>query len=739
MEELMESSNRKAAQKDIFTLEQVVCTFKTMTYELKKPEHPHPLVEVIFRYLNSFKTSLINPRKGKHVNGFRALSQSTQQANIRSFHNIYLNSDGFKSIKKGFFKAYFKSLISKGSSTELTYKAFNLIKVLSSNPEALGVEFCIEIKQICDELAQIKIIKGDNNPRESFTDIMGISGVNNAALAKSVYNGFNVMLGDSWKKLETLRADVKALEFDRTKLDAKSIKEIWYKIIKSDNDFLISSLLSQSDTLKDFSYSEIKILYQGHLNDDKKLISASFKKKYFTSNKSLIYKYSVRDRGRALSLPKNELSVFLLNEPLYEQVHIAWMVLARSQFSQSGLQKLKVKDIDINPNTDSLQVATIDKTRGQSQNGGRALAHQSNKGQDSYKILSDYRELMINHYVNKGLSEEEAMEQPLFQNITPVRSLGVITNCYKRSPLWKKGQNFEQIKPFIDRWSKIENVNQTLLNIFLVEKAIEKKKFSKTKTEQDAKVRLAKFKSTLKYLLKEPKFARIIGISTTNISQAEKINQFDYTISPKNLNEMEILSSGGPVEELQAALRNHSLAVDVNTYFARSRHPIMLEAEHLVQAQVGNKLLEESRILGVALAKKTTLKDIQILTGTTTQSEKINSIEGLNEFISKTNGYQLNDFFALERGSELIIIKHPVVLAVIKHYIHFLDDSLKSLDFDQTRDMDQDSSIPEKIVQTEALRVVLSVMSETQFEEPLHRKADEFISEYEMPTFKPIF
>lgn len=671
---------------------------KTIEHTLIKPRSPHPFVELIFKYLNSKKK--ISTRSG----GFRLLTKHSKRKKFQYIYRLYLFTEKFSQFKKGTLKEFFNQLISDSPHTVVyEYKIFfnYLLKhnIHFDTPKNAALIQC--------EKEIPNIPKPKNIPRDS----LGQSLLANDVMTETaLFDGIQYLWGDAWENIQKLREFASQFHNNESlKMTGKSFrgtylnKEIWYEILTQEN---LDELIKESNLAM--------------------WNSKEFKKKAPELGNFLIHE----EQRISTSLgqpPVVFLSPKFVLGPSDEEIFIVWSLLAKHSFSLQGLQDLKVNDISFNDNSKTVQIVP-NKNRGQNSNTTRINLAIFKQGTNAYTIMKDYKSLMVSFYQSKGLSENEignarAINRGNFKTTT----LGFLTKCYSKSNAWQNSPRWKHIKPFITRWEKIELINSLVTNYL--------RKGSKTRQQAGEKLKKLGFK--------RPDDAKRIYLSSTKFSQSGKIDQYNYEIYSQN-SDLELNNGTHTVvhsdiqEKVDAALRNHSLETDINVYFSRNQSKIMLDAHHKVGAQVGNQMVKEAKALTKVLSNNITLKGIREFTGTSTESERLSSPEGLAEFFNKS-GFTINEFFGIQEGNRLIIIKHPLILAIIKHYISFLDESLNNLHHDQTRNISEPAKLPRKIAEIESVRAVLYILSEKHFDETLHVQAEMILDKYELPTYLPIF
>lgn len=224
------------------------------------------------------------------------------------------------------------------------------------------------------------------------------------------------------------------------------------------------------------------------------------------------------------------------------------------------------------------------------------------------------------------------------------------------------------------------------------------------------------------------KFLFSLGFST--ISQTQKTMMFDYQIIKGGDGELPV---NNEIENnLGANQRVHTHKTDINVYEARNVSPIMLEADHKVGRQVANLFTEEARRLGAGI-KTMTLSQIRQAYGLDTPSDQLNNGGDLKEILDKT-GCDVTDYLGIKREDDIVIVKHPLVLAIMKKYIKHIDSGINELIMDQ---QSANKILTDKVIQIEARRVVVASLIE-QFDETLHADAKKILDEYEIPTFPPL-
>lgn len=689
--------------KSYYSLDKVVFRWQTKTqtteYTLIQPNSPHPFVELIFKYLNSMKK--VSPRAG----GFQLLAKDSRKKKFQYIYNLYLFTEKFLEFKKGSLEDFFIHEIDTGTPHSVVYEYKIFFNYLLKNNIHFDTPKTPALIQCEKEIPNIP--KPKNIPRDSLGQSLL---ANNAKTEIALFDGIQYLWGDAWKNIQKLRAFARQFHNNESlKMTGKSFrrtylnKEIWYEIFTQDN---LDKLIKESNL-------------------------AMWNSKCFKERASELEKFLIHKEHRISTSLGNPPVVFLsptfILGPSDEEIFIVWSLLAKHSFSLQGLQNLTVNDISFNDNSKTVQIVPS-KNRGQNPNTTRVNLAIFRQGTDAYTIMKDYKSLMVSFYQSKGLSENEISEARAINHDTfKTTTLGFLTQCYSKSNAWQNSPQWKYIKPFITRWEKIELIN-SLVNNYL-------RKGSKTRRQSGEKLKRLGFK--------KPDDAKKIYLSSTKFSQSGKIDQFNYGIYNQNSdqeqnNETKTVVHPDIQEKIDAALRNHSLETDINVYFSRNQSKIMLDAHHKVGAQVGNQMVKEAKALTKALSNNITLKEIRAFTGTATESEQLSTPEGLAEFFNKS-GFTINEFFGIQDGDRLIIIKHPLILAIIKHYIAFIDESLKNLHHDQTRNISESAKLPRKIAEIESVRAVLYILSEKHFDETLHVRAEMILDQYELPTYLPIF
>lgn len=668
-------------------------------YEFVKPIDCHPFIELIFKYLNSKSANIY----GK-ANGFQLLGRESKHFRIKQIDEIYQFTDKFKCFKKGTIEDFFKKAIAEKATHSDIYKRKNLFKLLLAACYQLGVDWSYELKKCHEEIPVIPLPK--NIPFESLGQALMAK---NSAAEKSLFNGLQFLWADAWNNIQKIRAFFS--KYHQHEVGNLSAFSIWYELLTQDSSLISESniAIAKSKYIDGLSVVEARDFLVTRLDHENKKLKSSMG----------------RHRSN-LKLPSKFMNLDFVSKPTAEEHFIVWSMLSKYSFSLQGLKDLKLKDISFNSSLNSIQVSS-NKSRGQAAGSVRTNLAVFQQAQDGFLIMKEYKNLMINLYQEQGMSEQEAEDAPAFYySEFSALSLGFITECYLKSPSWQDSRRWLKIKEFIDHWSQIERLN------------LLKKRYEKSLRSKDLKHREMVLSEVKKNGFKTAAEIKVITLTPTNLSQSGKLEEFEYQISDKGDSQDSLMPSTDSEisEEVSSALRNHSLAVDVNTYFARSQSKIMLDAFHRVGAQVGNAMVDESKELAVILAGKVSLKEIREFTGSATESESLSTIEGFGEFINKS-GYSFNDFFGIQEGEKLIIIQHPVILAIIKDYIHFIDINLDKLLHDQG--IKSGGNHPRKIAEVESLRAVLQIISEYHFDETLHVQADAFIEQYEMPSYQPLF
>ncbi|OZS41429.1 hypothetical protein ASV53_23745 [Photobacterium sanguinicancri] len=215
----------------------------------------------------------------------------------------------------------------------------------------------------------------------------------------------------------------------------------------------------------------------------------------------------------------------------------------------------------------------------------------------------------------------------------------------------------------------------------------------------------------------------------TNIAQSEKVTQYEYKVTHHNKN---IDNYENEVdEEIESTQRAHTRRVDIDTYEGRSRSPIMLESDQSAGRQVADAMTEDALRLSKVM-KSITLSEAETLLGIDMPSDSCNE-EAFAEFINLTNK-DINDYLGIEDDEDILIIRHPLVLAFLKMKVNQIDNNIKSLIFDQ---QDMTTLTSDKVAEIEGLRIVLANMID-KFDEIEHVEADKIITNYDLPPCDPL-
>lgn len=696
-------------------------------FEFLKPQEPSPFIEAIFAYLVSSK--VLSKKSG----GFNTLGHSSAYKRATRLNYLYEYTDSFGLFEKGTLNDFFTFLISS-KSHYIVYETKNLIMFIINNAEKFGLKWNAELNQALKEVPNIPRPK--SIPRDGVGQKLMLSDYESES---STFEGMQYFWSDAWNKIQKIRDftqrfyDFESQEFyllyefystpikERKKLvkqgDCNFPIQFWshqhnntvfYSLLVSEDPLFIESLAVASKKQKAFKDCAA---FEENVELFKTLANKKIKRLHSNLNGVPYYPH------------ETFTSPFFSIKPTIEEERIIWTMLAKYSFTTSGLEGLKMEDVKFNYDTNTLQVSAS-KNRTGNQSKVRKDLVIFKRGQDGYTIISEYFVLMKRYYKFKSIEENKVEAMPFFLNSSfTFADWGFLTDCYKYSTAWQSSSRWSKIKQFIDQWSKVEEKNK--LYFFL--QNLKKNNPDRYKFELDS----------LGY--ESLNDIKKLSITPTVISQSGKISEFDYSIySRSNIDDLPILDEFQ--DELSSSLRNHSLTVDVNTYFARNRSPIMLQAEHRVGKQVADMMVKEAKELSLVLsdnAEFISLSEIKDLFDLKTESEKIQDVAGFAEFIN-SSGFNLNEYFGVEKNNQIFILKHPLVLAIMKSFISHIDESLNILLSDQVPNTTEEVKLPEKISQVESIRVLVASMIE-RFDLDDHVQADMIIKKYDLPPFSPIF
>ena len=176
--------------------------------------------------------------------------------------------------------------------------------------------------------------------------------------------------------------------------------------------------------------------------------------------------------------------------------------------------------------------------------------------------------------------------------------------------------------------------------------------------------------------------APMISITPTYIAGTEPVAKLRRRVSlSENMNLSAGIDSDDQKDEnqLEAMRANHSVDVRQNVYVARSNDKIKLEAESRFAQMVGEEMVAAAMsLLDIKLEKSSvlTVADVSKKLGLSVcTNDDLESLETLLAESSAQN-YLIDVTGLIQKDAELIVIKTPIVAALMQSYIIHIDTTL---------------------------------------------------------------
>ncbi|MEZ8282116.1 hypothetical protein AB6C51_17945 [Vibrio splendidus] len=396
------------------------------------------------------------------------------------------------------------------------------------------------------------------------------------------------------------------------------------------------------------------------------------KKKNIKVNNTLISKWLHPDLIRGYP-SKIELSIF-------------FSLLAKHQLQKSLLVKLSLNHIDQNENLGIIILGEVKERSGKGR--GQVVEFSKANERKEYEIAKSFVDKITKFYKETNTAHEKT-----FCSLFTIREFTYFYFLEDFYPIYPKS---------------IPKEAHYFLKTFILQKEV----VGKSKLTKWGK------KKTLQ-------------LNWGNLTQTQKVVfGFDYKIYKSERFNMP--KAEQPIESsIEACKRAHSLEVDINTYEARIQNPILLEADHTAGRQVADSMTEDAHTL-LKKMREISVSEAEEMLGVKRPSETLNE-SGFAEFI-KLSGKDVNDYLGIKDKEEILIIKHPLVLAFLKQKINQIDIYIESLRRDQSSPYQEKSN---KVNEIEGLRIVLATLA-NNFNEVEHVKSDEILAEYDLPLCDPI-
>ncbi|HFD4043598.1 TPA: hypothetical protein ACGU4V_003743 [Vibrio vulnificus] len=639
--------------------------------ECYKPNVSSPVLDCVFSYLSS--------------NRFKKLSTGSKLIYINILRKIFLyleSKDNLSNINtKGFWRDFFDQLSCDTSSTEYNY-IVRLLRSSCEQAESYGTQHCKEIRNALKEFP--KTVTVDKIPRATLGEkILGKH--NSSSQEKKLWRGFSAFLEEAGEILMHHNSSLR----EHYAAGLPYFIELWERTGKT------RSWIDQSTELKDFT---LRFISDAFNNKDEKLlvlhkITALEHNESKPSDVCSLFVSKrlnrlVRERySSASKIDKLRLSIHLLKPtylliPALEELVIFKFLLSKWQFTPTMIDSFTPSDITLNPTVNSLQISENKNRSGSNPETtrGHQVIFKKNSHRFEYRFFSYLLEKANLAFEYQGLDPK----------LDPISKLGVLCSNQSSSigvfgnPCLLKYDVFsKEAKYFMEAWGEA--------------KSRDKDRFS---------------------------------ISGTHISQTQKVMLLDYTIEITT-DDDHFGSEDEINEQMESNQRAHNRTTDINIYESRNLSPVLLEADHLVGQQVANLMTNEAKAISGHL-KEMSLSDVREFYGLSTESE-ILSTSDFSEFIDRT-GKDVTEYLGIKDEKEIIIVKHPLVLAMMKLYIQYIDVNISELIVDQ---ISSTAMLSDKVIQVEALRIVIASMIEN-FDEVLHSQADSIINDYDIPSFPPL-